>query len=248
MSPAKWIVIGALLIALGCALARRGEAQENRVPDAQVEPPEWRITLTPYLWAAGLDGRIGVNGQPTDVSIGVGDVLDQFDLAVMALLEARRGPWVVRADVFYVNLGEDSSGISLNQEQFILQPEAGRTVVAQSWGTVDILAGVRYWHLSVDLTASPNTLSESKDWVDGTVGAAWRFQPAQRWHLFAKGDVGAGGSEFTWQGQGGAGYDLGHCCTLAALYRYLDVDYENDDGFIYDVHLNGPALGLTLRF
>ena len=242
------IAIGALIIAPGFGLARRAEAQVNRVPDAQVEPQKWQITLTPYLWAAGLDGRIGINGQPTDVSIGVGDVLDQFDLAVMALLEARRAPWVVRADVFYANLGEDSSGISLNQEEFILQPEVGRTVVAQSWGTVDILAGVRYWHLSLDLEAPPVTNSASKDWVDGTVGAAWRFQPAERWHLFAKGDLGAGGADFTWQGQGGAGYDLGHCCTLAAVYRYLDVDYEKDDGFIYDVHLNGPALGLTLRF
>jgi hypothetical protein len=130
----------------------------------------------------------------------------------------------------------------------MLQPEVGRTIVTQPWGTVDVMVGVRYWHLSVDLTAPPEVLSGDQDWVDATVGAAWRFQPGPHWHLFAKGDLGGGGSKFTWQGLGGAGYDLARCCTLLAAYRYLAVDYEKDNGFVYDVHLNGPALGVTLHF
>ena len=30
-------------------------------------------------------------------------------------------------------------------------------------------------------------------------------------------------------------------------YRYLKVDYDND-GFVYDVALSGPILGMTFRF
>jgi len=248
MSPTRWIVVAALLAALGFILVRRGEAQENRIPDAQVEPQKWRITFTPNLWVAGLDGRIGLNGDVSDVSLGWGDVIDQFDIGVMGLLEARRSPWVLRTDLFYVNLGDEVEGVTIDQEEFILQPEVGRTVVARPWGGVDVLAGVRYWHLNVDVTAPPSALSGSKEWLDATVGAAWRFQPGQHWHLFAKGDLGGGGSKFTWQGYGGAGYDVSHCCAISALYRYLDVDYEKDDDFVYDVHLDGPALGLTVRF
>ena len=238
-----------LLMALGFAFVRRGQAQENRVPDAQAEAPaEWRFAFTQYFWTAALDGNIGLNGQATDVSHSLGDIIEDFDIAVRGLLEARHTPWVLRADVFYLNLGQETNGITVNQDQFILQPEVGRTVVTQPWGTVDLLAGVRYWHLDIDVTAPPSTVSGSKGWVDATAGAAWRFQPAQRWNLFVKGDLGGGGAKFTWQAYGGAGYDLGACCVLSALYRYLDVDYEEDGGFIYDVHFNGPALGLTLRF
>jgi hypothetical protein len=184
----------------------------------------------------------------TEVSLSIGDVIDQFDIGVMGLLEARRAPWVLRGDVFFVNLGDEPGGVTVGQEQLMLQPEIGRTVVTRAWGSVDLLVGVRYWHLSVDLTAPPETLSGSQDWADATFGAAWRVQPGQDWHLFAKGDLGGGGAKFTWQGLGGAGYDLARCCTLVAAYRYLDVDYEKANGLVYDVHLYGPAVGVTLNF
>jgi hypothetical protein len=243
-----WLVAAALLGLLGFAFIPSGEAQENRVPEAQTETPGWRISFTPNLWAAGLAGRVGVGGRVSDVDLSFGDIIDQFDIGVMGLLEGRRTPWVLRADVFYVNLGDEANGITVNQEQLMLQPEVGRTMVSQPWGTIDVLVGVRYWHLNVDLTAPPQDLSGAQDWVDATVGAAWRVQPGQHWHLFARGDLGGGGAKFTWQGWGGAGYDLGRCCSLLGAYRYLDVDYEKDNGLIYDVSLKGPALGVTLRF
>jgi hypothetical protein len=99
----------------------------------------------------------------------------------------------------------------------------------------------------VDIEAPSQEASGDKGWVDGTVGANLRYQPAEKWHLVAKADIGAGGSDFTWQLYGGAGYDLGSCCALVAAYRHLDVDYDKE-GFLYDVNLSGPALGVGLRF
>jgi hypothetical protein len=244
-ASARWL-LAALLPVVGLAPGNDSEAQENRVPDAQVEPPGWNFTLTPYFWTTGVAGRVGVGGAVSDVSLSVGDVLDQFDIAVMGLFEARRAPWAVRADVFFVNLGDDVEAATIEQNQLMLQPELGRTIVAGSGGSIDLLIGARYWSLDVDITAGSNQLSGGEEWIDATAGAAWRFQPARSWHLFVKGDLGGGGSQFTWQAYGGAGYDLGRCCALSALYRYLDVDYEED--VVYDVHLNGPALGVTLRF
>ena len=80
------------------------------------------------------------------------------------------------------------------------------------------------------------------------VGAGWHYHAGGPWRLYAKADLGGGGSKFTWQALGGAGYDLGSCCTLTAAYRYLDVDYEKYGSFLYNVHLNGPAVGMTFRF
>jgi hypothetical protein len=183
----------------------------------------------------------------SDVSIGIGDVIDQFDIGVMGLLEARRLPFVLRTDLFWVSLGDEQPDHTVNQEQLILQPEAGYSIVSRPWGGVDALVGARYWHLSIDLVQPSQTISGDRHWIDATVGAAVRYQPAERWHLFGKADVGGGASKFSWLGVGGAGYDVGRCCTVNAAYRYLDVDYDHD-AFVYDVHLDGPAVGLTIHF
>lgn len=240
----RFLLAGGLLAAFGLTLASSGEAQENRVPNAQGEEPAWRFSFTPYLWGAGLNGRVGVAGRSSDVNISVGDVIDNFDIGVMGLVEARKELWALRTDVFFVNLGNEVDGVTVDLSELMLQPEVGRTILSRPWGGIDALVGARYWHVRVDL--SPNEVSESQDWIDAVLGAALRYLPVERWHLFAKGDLGAGGSSFTWQAYGGAAYDVGQCCAVSALYRYLDVDYEKD--VTQDVHFYGPALGLTLRF
>jgi hypothetical protein len=245
-----------LVAILGFSLAEPIGAQDNRVPAAgEEERPSWRFTFTPDLWASGMSGRVGFGAAVGEVDLSFGDILDHFDIGVMGLFEARRHPWVIRTDLFYVSLSDDraifpdgSGTLEVGMDEFMLQPELGYTVLSRPWGGIDALIGVRYWDLTVDLTAPSQDVTGGQEWVDGTVGLALRYQPAERWRLFAKLDAGAGGSDFTWQGLGGAGYDLGRCCTLIAAYRYLDVDYEKEAGLVYDVHMHGPAVGVTLRF
>jgi opacity protein-like surface antigen len=252
----QWLFATALVTLLTSAAEEPSWAQDNRVPAAgEEENPTWRFTFTPNLWMSGLSGIVGVGGRVGEVDLSFEEIVDDFDIGLMGLFEARRHPWTIRADVFYVSLSDqqalstDGSGtLQITQEQLMLQPELGFTILSRPWGGIDALVGVRYWHLSLDLTAAPQEFATSTDWVDGTVGAALRYQPAEKWHVFAKSDLGAGGSDFTWQALGGLGYDLGRCCTLDAAYRYLDVDYAKDNGLVYDVQLHGPAIGLTLRF
>jgi hypothetical protein len=249
-------VIGTLVLVLGSSLAKPVKAQDNRVPAAEAkEAPAWRFSFTPEFWMSGLRGRVGVGPAVGEVDLSFSDILDNFDIGVMGLFEARHTPWVIRADLLYISLSDeaaiaaDGSGtVEIGMDEFMLQPELGYTIVRQPWGGVDALVGVRYWNLSVDITGPLQDRNGDANWVDGTVGAALRYQPAERWRLFAKVDAGAGGSDFTWQGLVGAGYDLGRCCTLVAAYRYLDVDYEKGGGLTNDVQMDGPAIGVTLHF
>jgi opacity protein-like surface antigen len=251
----RWPLAATLVALLTSPLAGWSWAQD-RVPEAgQDESPSWRFTFTPDLWMSGLTGSVGIGPAVSEVDLSFGDIFEHFDIGVMGLFEARRHPWVIRTDLFYVSLSDQQalsvgsgSTLQVNQNQFMIQPELGYTIVSRPWGGVDALIGVRYWHLNVDLSAQPQERTGEEDWADGTVGANLRYQPAERWHLFAKSDVGAGGSDFTWQALGGAAYDVGRCCTLVAAYRYLDVDYRKDGGLVYDVHLDGPAIGVTLHF
>jgi len=86
----RFLLAGELLAAIGLTLATSAESQENRVPNAQGENPAWRFSFTPYLWGAGLNGQVGVAGRSSDLNIGVGDVIDDFDIGVMGLVEARK--------------------------------------------------------------------------------------------------------------------------------------------------------------
>ncbi|HEY4648196.1 MAG TPA: hypothetical protein VIG95_03780, partial [Gemmatimonadales bacterium] len=125
----RFLLAGGLFAAVVLSQPTSAEAQDNRVPDAQGETPAWRFTFTPYLWGAGLTGQVGVGGRSSDVDIDVGDVIDDFDIGVMGLVEARKNSWVLSADVFFVNLGSEVDGVTVDLSELMLQPEVGRTIL-----------------------------------------------------------------------------------------------------------------------
>lgn len=230
---------------------------------AQDGSESWHWSFTPYLWAANTKGRSGVKGFVGDVDLSAGDVLKSVDIAFMGTLEARRGRWFGSLDAFYVGLSDDRTiestslatqfKIKIELDQTMLAPEAGYRVAAWPTGSVQALAGLRYWHVTGKITVTPSgaaarSSSQSTDWVDGIVGARVRATPwGPRWRLYGRGDLGAGGSDFTWQALGGAAYDLSRCCAIIGVYRHLDVDYETSS-FTNDVYMTGPALGVVIRF
>ena len=63
---------------------------------------EWHVSLTPYVWLAGLNGRLGFADGIADVDLSFGDVLDKRDITVRALLEAHKDRLWVRLDISYI--------------------------------------------------------------------------------------------------------------------------------------------------
>jgi hypothetical protein len=229
-------------------------AWASRTLSAQTESQaaDWRFNFTPYVWMSGLKGTIGVGSNTSEVDVSFTDGAEDFEFGFAGLLEARHHPWVFRTDFFYVSLSDESatsagSTLTVGQDELMLHPEVGYTVLTRPWGGVDGLIGARYWNLGVDLSGLAQDVSADRNWVDATVGANFRYQPGEKWRLVAKADVGAGGSNLIWQLYGGAGYDLGQCCALVAAWRHLHIDYDEDD-LVYDVQLSGPTFGVTLRF
>jgi hypothetical protein len=236
----------ALVVGLLASASRGLPAQ------ATAEPEHWRIAFTPYVWMSGLEGTIGVGSNAGEVDVGFSEGAEDFEFGFAGLLEIRHHPWVLRTDFFYVSLSDEeatSAGntFTVGQNELMLHPEVGYTLLARPWGGVDGLIGARYWNLGVDIGGLPQEAAADRNWVDGTVGANFRYQPGQKWRLVFKADLGAGGSDLIWQLYGGAGYELGRCCALVAAWRHLDIDYNKDD-LVYDVQLSGPTLGVTLRF
>ena len=253
----------ALAAALSCAVSSRAVAQDS-VPDAQAVAPDahphegsaWRLSVTPYAWLNGVEGRVGSGGTETDVDVSFGDVFDRVDLGLAGVFEARYRRWVGLFDLVYSSVTADQENatqtIRALMDQVTVQPELGYTLVERPWGGVDALIGGRFWNFDLDIkviegSTETDAASGDQQWLDGTLGARVRYSSGRHWHLFLRGDAGAGGSDFTWQVLGGAGLDVGSCCVALATYRHLDVDYQSDD-FISDVYLTGPALGLEIKF
>jgi hypothetical protein len=137
---------------------------------------------------------------------------------------------------------------------FVLDPEVGYRVAAnqEKGRSLDLLGGIRIWHLRVDLELDPGLLSawsasRSKAWADAVFGARGRFAVSQRIRLFGKADLGAGASEFTYQLFGGVAFDLSRRFSLVGAYRVLHVDYDKDN-VLFDMSLTGPVLGASFRF
>lgn len=151
--------------------------------------------------------------------------------------------------------------------------EAGAAYEVARVGSVgfDVLAGARYWSQRVDLSLDLATTvdigdlsfgrnvaiarSGAVDWLDGFVGARMRVAVAPGQELFLRGDIGGGGSKFSWQGIAAYGFDFAemNSITYSGIigYRALYVDYAQGEGrrrYAFDMLQHGPVVGLSLRF
>ena len=137
---------------------------------------------------------------------------------------------------------------------FVLDPEVGYRIVdnQEKGAFVDVLGGIRYWHLESEITfdtglLTATTRTNSRAWVDGVAGIRARTNLTNRLFVIGKFDLGGGGSNFSYQLFGGAGVLVGKRYALIAGYRDLDVNY-NKDGLLFDNALHGPIFGFRIKF
>lgn len=221
---------------------------------------EWQFQLTPYLWIASISGRAGIGPLVIDTDTSVTDADVELNFGFMATFEARKNKFVFLTDLQYSNLSTEKgnpgplfSSTRASFKTFILDPEIGYRIVDNGQGSfVDLLGGIRYWHLNGTIDFRAGILpaaqaSRSRSWVDAVSGLRGKAALGERWFLTGKADLGGGGSKFTYQLFGGVGVNLGKRIALIGGYRDLNVNY-NKDGFLFDMSLHGPILGFGIKF
>jgi hypothetical protein len=234
------------------------------VLSAQAVPPAsssegWRFKVVPYLWGSDFRGTLGIRDRSADVDASFLDILKELNFAFMGTVEAGHDRFVSAADLVYLNLSDEHatagplfSGVNAVQKSFLLGPVAGYRVVGSNEAFLDVLGGIRFWHIKGDLEFQPGllpgfNLDGSRNWVDGIFALRGKGHLSPSWYVTGFGDIGGGGSNLTYQLLGLAGRDFGNRYALVLGYRYLNVDY-NKDLFLFDTGMGGPVIGWAFKF
>jgi hypothetical protein len=250
-----------------------------------------------------MTGDVVVRGRALDVAIDPAQLIDHLNWpdivpAWMSHVEARRGPLSLFNDVVWADVsGSDAfrrkfsgrfatatfgANVEATYKLAIVEVGGAYTVWSQgrqgSPGSTafDVLAGARWWHQEVDISADLTTtltlsgpagltISGSRaiaksggiDWVDPFVGARVQHQLAPGQTIEVRGDVGGfgAGSQFSWQAIATYNRPL---CMIHGIpvdgylgFRALSADFTQGSGtsrFEWDNVIYGPVMGATMRF
>ena len=222
------------------------------------DPDQWHFQFSPYLWIAGVSGRAGIGDLEVEVDSGLTDPNVKLNSGFMGVFEARKNKFVLLTDIQYSNLGTERpnpgilfSSASVDFKTFILDPEVGYRVAenAEKRRSLDVLGGIRYWHLETNLNFAAGILAArsataSRGWVDAVGGVRGKMYLSKSIFTMGKADLGGGGAKFTYQLLGGVGFHVHRKIALVAGYRAIHVNYDKDN-FLFDTTLQGPIIGAT---
>ncbi len=244
-------------------MAEEPQAWSDVPPEepSRIWASDWEFTLSPYLYASGLDGVVGVGPTSSDVDLEFSDIFENLDAGGIVAFEGRKGRFGFLLDTIWLKLSGSSdtgkrpfSKVDVEVEEVLLSGYLTYRAVANDTFSLDLLAGARYTYIDTTLQLkSPNLrdpeASGSKDWVNPLVGARARWHLTEKWFVNAFAEAGGFGvsSDFAWQAYLGLGYAFNDRVSLQAGWRHIDFDYDRG-GFIYDVEMNGLTTGLSFRF
>jgi hypothetical protein len=248
-----------LLLISGATIQAQTSTTSPQPTDQAVSDDGWHVAITPYIWFAGVHGTVGALGRDASVHATFGDVFSKLNIGAMGVIELRYNRIIMPVDFMWIKLSDDTA-IPLGQQAFSIKAKMTQTLLTPKIGfrfidakrtKVDVLIGIRYWHLTNNLTLEPTQplggFSASADWVDAVAGGKIQFLVTPKVVITVLGDAGGANARSDYQIAGLLGYRLGRKCILQAGYRYMSVNYRPQSTFVYNVAQSGLALGATIN-
>ncbi len=172
---------------------RSGNVRSNRCA-ATFLPKAGNFRLFRIYGGLSLDGRVGVGDRSADVNASFSNILDHLHFTLMGMGDATwNNKIVLLTDALYSDLrgyhatpGPLFLGVNPNQKLFLLTPEGGYRILDERKGYLDIVGGIRYWHLTTDLQFQPGLLpgtevQGTRGWVDGIFGLRGKVYLSDKW-------------------------------------------------------------------
>ena len=236
-------------------------AAQKTNPRATNDTTVWKFTVTPYAWATGIRGDVGVRGRTARVSLSFDQVLKHLDGIFVLPMELTKGRFGIGGEVIYTKVSDDKAtagllftGADADFKQFVVSLAPRIRVASTKRVQADVVFGARLWSLNNSVTLhrvnGPDIETHlNNTWVDAYAGGRVFYKLTDRWLLQARGDAGGLGSLLSWQAMGLVDYRASPRFTLRAGYRYFDVDFHDGGrGLIYDVAYSGPIVGVSINF
>ena len=236
-------------MALTLAIPTGANAQGGGAPDG------WSVEITPYLWAAGLDGDTAADGAGSEIDTDYTFFsLDNLDFALGASLEARKGRWGMLYDAMYVEFSdafERSPGSEVEVSGGFV--ETVGSMAATNGRPLELLFGLRYVALKATVDVAPVPRGSAREtWLDPLVGLSFAHDFNDRWSVTLRGDIGGFGissesSELATNASAMFGWRVGEKVTLHGGYRMLQMDFDGDS-LVLDATMQGYVVGVGWRF
>ena len=256
------LIVTSMLVVAICI---NGLAQTpSNAPSTQLNfrDDTWHVSVSPYLWLAGTNGSVGFDGREVVVNQSFSDIFNNLKFGVMGLSELRRGRIGILTDLMYIRLGNETAipveglpstiNTKTSLDTFTLTPYIGYRILGNDRGTIDWIAGGRYYHIGSSINAElaqagAVSYSATNNWADFVEGGRFSLKLTPRVRAFFLGDAGGGGSVLTWQILGGAGYQCSKHWSTDLAYRRLYFNRQTSNDFGLEQTQQGLVLGITFR-
>lgn len=249
-------------------------AGEAEPPPLRAVHDPWRFEIAAYLWLPDIDGPVGAAGIEGTIDWGIDDwvdVIDDAGLAGIGSLEVGYGRFGAFFETYFYNLESRSQSLLFNESVDLRRISAdlgvSYTVYQREASTelaeplrVDVLGGLRYSSINIDVRLSPRlpigsdlVVSRTEEWVEPFIGARAVVPLSERWSLLGRLTLGGFdvGSRLTWDLMAAARYRVTSAVTVLGGYRIIDIDYNRGSGldeFLFDVQAQAPFIALVVSF
>ncbi len=225
----------------------------HAIADAQSD--EWNFTLTPYIWAAGIDGSIDAGRSSPGEAEFDSDyeffLLDNLEAAAFLTFEANKGRWSILGDAAYIDFSDDGEvgPLDADLEFSGLIAEGAVGYQLENYPTVDVIGGIRYFDIETGVELGPLKATSEKDWTDPFIGIRYQDAISDNWDVEARGDIGGFGisAEMMYNAAVNFKYNSSENVSWNLGYRYLAADYDKGR-FKFDVSLSGITAGVSIGF
>src|SRR5262245_43523763 len=144
-------------------------APKESAPPTITQSEPWQFTIAVPGLMPSIDGTIGVRGVNANIDIGLDQILQHLDMIFAMRAEARKGPFGIYAEIFYVGLSDDTQvGGLINNVHETVNPYlidwglSWRLINQPRW-FVDFAAGSHYTNVyeQLELHSDPPLIQQA---------------------------------------------------------------------------------------
>ena len=215
--------------------------------------------LTPYFWAAGIDGKLDIGGESVHFNRDFSDLWDNTDAAFMGLAVISYNRFVLYVDYDYLSLSNKEHtrrgvlvpiGTKVTADTDLNVGTYGGGYRFNTFGknTIDVLIGAQLTDVDEKIKAA-GAKFENKDSITDTVvmlrpslqfSEHWRFNPTLAYGI-------SGDSDTTYSLMPQLQYQVADSFALRIGYKRLYYKFKNN-GNELNSSFSGPFVGLGWTF